>query len=78
MEIDRPLDLLNNAKGERILITLKDGKEISGVLLAFDIHINIALAEADFLTDATGHKEDTLFILGDAIFHIAKSKKGKK
>lgn len=40
--IDRPLDLLNNSKGKEICVYLKN-EQISGELLAFDIHINLVL-----------------------------------
>ncbi|MCK5345234.1 MAG: RNA-binding protein, partial [Candidatus Heimdallarchaeota archaeon] len=39
--IDRPLDLLNSAKGKEILVQLKTGKQYVGTLLAFDIHVNV-------------------------------------
>ena len=44
--IDRPLDLLNSAKGKEILVQLKTGKQFVGTLLAFDIHINVVLDNA--------------------------------
>ena len=39
--IERPLDLLNNAKGKEVLVYLKGDKQFAGTLLAFDIHINL-------------------------------------
>jgi len=44
--IERPLDLLNSAKGKEILVQLKNGKQFVGTLLAFDIHINVVLDNA--------------------------------
>ena len=44
--IERPLDLLNNSRGKEILLQLKNEKQITGRLLAFDIHINVALDNA--------------------------------
>lgn len=43
--IDRPLDFLNQCRqiGREIIVKLKDGKEFSGTLIAFDIHINLVL-----------------------------------
>lgn len=40
--IERPLDFLNSRRGERVLVELKENK-VSGVLLAFDIHINLVI-----------------------------------
>ena len=34
MVTDRPIDVLNDAKGKRVLIKLKRGTEISGILQA--------------------------------------------
>ena len=39
--MERPIDVLNNAKGKRVLIKLKRGMEISGILQAMDLHFNI-------------------------------------
>jgi len=41
--IERPLDLLNNSKGQEVLVYLKGDKQFVGTLLAFDIHINLVL-----------------------------------
>ena len=43
----RPLDVLDKAKGKRVLLKLKNGTEITGVLQAFDLHLNIWLEEAE-------------------------------
>ena len=45
--MERPLDALNNAKNKRVLIELKNGKQLVGVLKAFDIHINAVLEDAE-------------------------------
>lgn len=41
--IERPLDFLDQCKGKDVIVTLESGKEISGTLIAFDIHINLVL-----------------------------------
>jgi small nuclear ribonucleoprotein (snRNP)-like protein len=42
--IERPLDLLNALKGEHIKVSLKsDVPDVVGVLITFDIHINMVL-----------------------------------
>ena len=47
---DRPIDVLNDAKGKRVLLRLKNKTEISGILQALDLHLNIWLDDAE-LTD---------------------------
>ena len=44
--IERPLDVLNNAKGKEVLIQLKNNRQMVGTLLAFDIHINVVIDNA--------------------------------
>ncbi len=39
----RPFDALNKAKGKRVVVELKNGRQYIGVLEAFDPHINTVL-----------------------------------
>ena len=65
--IERPLDLLNKVKGEEVTVCFKGDKEITGILLAFDIHINIVLE----------HDKKITFFRGDTIESISHAG-GKK
>jgi small nuclear ribonucleoprotein (snRNP)-like protein len=72
MKIERPLDLLNDSKGSLVLLQLKNGKSISGKLLAFDININIVLDNAKELEN--GETKTSLglcFIRGDSVIYIS-------
>lgn len=61
MNIERPLDFLNDHKGKEVLVILKNGSDpVKGILLAFDIHINIVLEI----------KKKDKFIRGDMIVSI--------
>ena len=72
--IDRPLDLLNSAKGKEILVQLKSGKQFVGTLLAFDIHINVVLDSAKEVEDGEQKTSYGLtFIRGDTIVFISPS-----
>jgi len=72
MEIQRPLDLLNLAKGQRVLVELKNGKQFVGKLLAFDIHINTVLDESEELENGEiKRKIGKIFIRGDTIIYIS-------
>lgn len=46
-ETSRPLDALNNARNKRVIVELKNGKQLIGTLKSFDIHINTVLQEAE-------------------------------
>lgn len=73
MEItDRPLDALNNARNERVIVELKNKTQIAGKLKAFDIHINVVLTEAEEMENGElKRKLGTTFIRGDMIVIIS-------
>jgi len=77
--IERPLDLLNAAKGKEILVQLKSGKQLVGTLLAFDIHINVVLDNAKEVENGEQTKNYGLaFLRGDTIIFISPSSAGKE
>ena len=45
--MSRPLDALNESRGKRVLVDLKNGWRYVGKLQAHDIHINTVLEEAE-------------------------------
>lgn len=70
--IERPLDVLNNAKGKEVLIQLKNNRQMVGTLLAFDIHINIVLDNAKEIVDSESKRSIGLtFLRGDTIIFIS-------
>ena len=76
--IERPLDLLNESKGKEILIELKDGKQLVGKLLAFDIHINIVIDNAkELVNNELKRSLGLLFIRGNTILWISPASKAE-
>ena len=72
--IERPLDLLNESKGKEVIVQLKNDKQFSGVLKAFDIHINIVLDAAKEMQDGEVIKNlGPTFLRGDTIIFISPS-----
>lgn len=75
--VERPLDLLHESKGRKVLVYCKEDKVFSGKLLAFDIHINLALDNVKELNE----KGEVLksfgvsFIRGDTIKFISPGEK---
>lgn len=72
----RPLDSLNEAKGKRVLVELKEdagSQRFVGKLKAFDIHINTILENAVELDEKDNKKRKVgeLFIRGDTIVIIS-------
>jgi small nuclear ribonucleoprotein (snRNP)-like protein len=71
-ENSRPLDLLNSAKGKTVLIELKNGRSITGKLIAFDVHINVTLENSEEKQNGdTLRKLGNVFIRGDTIILIS-------
>jgi len=74
--IERPLDLLNESKGKEILIELKDGKQLVGTLLAFDIHINIVIDNAKEIVNSELKRSLGIsFVRGNTILWISPASK---
>ncbi|MCD6403754.1 MAG: small nuclear ribonucleoprotein [Nanoarchaeota archaeon] len=74
MEGVRPLDLLNESKGKRVLVELKNGKQFIGKLVSFDIHINTVLEEAQEMEDGEIKRNlGKIFLRGDTIIMISPS-----
>ena len=72
MEASRPLDALNNARGKKVVVELKNGKQFVGSLRAFDIHINVVLEEAEERVDGEiKRKVGVIFLRGDTIILIS-------
>ena len=72
MESDRPLDALNQSRGKKVLVELKNGKQYTGTLKAFDIHINTVLEDAQEMIDnEVKRKIGKVFLRGDTIILIS-------
>ncbi len=70
---DRPIDALDRAKGKRVMVKLKNGEEINGVLKALDLHLNLWIDEAE-VTRNNGEnkmKLGTLLVRGDTIVYAS-------
>lgn len=67
----RPLDVLDKAKGKRVILKLKNGVEITGVLQAFDLHLNIWLEESIERKNDSEIKLGSTLVRGDTIILIS-------
>ena len=70
MEAIRPLDILNNAKGKEVTITLKNEEVYVGKVKTFDMHLNIVLFDTIQLVEGSEEKVGAMLIRGDAIVTI--------
>ncbi len=72
MDVTRPLDALNRAKDKRVIVEMKNGKVFTGILRAFDIHLNTVLDEAEERREGEIiRKIGRIFIRGDTILLIS-------
>lgn len=72
MDPARPLDALNEARNKKVIVELKNGRQYTGVLKAFDIHINTVLDDAEERVEGElTRKLGRLFIRGDTIIIIS-------
>ena len=69
--MERPIDVLNGAKGKRVLIKIKNGSEISGLLQAMDLHLNMWLNEAEERNKEGVTKLGTVLVRGDNILYVS-------
>ena len=69
---ERPIDALDKAKGKKVYVKLKNGEEITGVLRALDLHLNLWLDDAEVSKNGENKvKLGTLLIRGDTILYAS-------
>ncbi len=69
--MSRPIDVLDRSKGKRVIVRLKNGTEITGVLQAFDLHLNIWLEEAEEVREEKKIKLGSVLIRGDTVVLVS-------
>ena len=67
----RPLDVLDTAKGDRVIAKLKGGQTVSGNLKAFDLHLNMWLEDASVKDDEGQTDYGKLLIRGDNVIVVS-------
>lgn len=70
METVKPLDVLNRAKGNEVLVELKNGTKYMGSLKSFDIHLNIVLFNSVEIIDENKKEVGDILIRGDTIIVV--------
>ncbi len=70
--MSKPFDLLTTAIGKNILVKLKNGIEVRGVLEAYDPHLNLSMKDAEELADGQVKKKlGALLVRGDTIVYVS-------
>ncbi|MBI2543504.1 MAG: hypothetical protein HYW24_04960 [Candidatus Aenigmarchaeota archaeon] len=68
---ERPIDVLDKAKGKRIMVKLKNGEEVTGVLRALDLHLNLWLDEAEIQKNDTKIRLGSVLVRGDTMVYAS-------
>ena len=66
--------LMSNSKDKVVLIRMKNTKTIQGTLKEFDIHMNLTLNDAEYVSDEKPEKLGTILIRGDNILAVSVPK----
>ncbi|MCD6227343.1 small nuclear ribonucleoprotein [Candidatus Micrarchaeota archaeon] len=74
-EQKRPFDLLNNSLNKPVVVGMKAGLMMRGVMVAYDIHMNIILDNAEIIVNnEVQRKLGETLIRGDTVIYISPSK----
>ncbi len=70
----RPFDLLNESLNNTVIVGMKGNYEFRGVMVSYDIHMNIVLEKAEQLVNSEVKKGmGKIFIRGDSVTYISPS-----
>lgn len=62
---------MDRSKEKRVLIRLKNGAEITGILKAFDLHLNLWLEEAEERKEEKTVRLGSVFVRGDTVVFVS-------
>jgi len=66
--------LMIKSKGKVVLLRLRNSRSIQGVLIDFDIHMNITLEDAEDISEEKHEKLGKILLRGDNVLAISLSK----
>lgn len=69
-----PLDLLEASLNERIQLTLKDGRQVEGLLAGYDQYMNLVLEEATERGSERDRPLGTVLLRGNNLLTIARGR----
>ncbi len=62
---------LQDSIGKRVLVKLRDGYEIRGILKSFDQHVNLLLEDAEEVIDNNVLKRGTMVVRGENVLFVS-------
>ena len=66
-----PLDLLEKSVNQKLLLLLKDGRNIEGKLLGFDEYMNLVLDEVEELKEENKRRLGKIILRGSNVVSIS-------
>jgi small nuclear ribonucleoprotein len=70
----RPLEILDKALNRQpVIVSLKGGREIRGILQGYDVHMNLVLDNAEEEINGVSQKVGMLIVRGDNVIYISPS-----
>ncbi len=78
MENKRPIDVLDKSKGKRVMVKLKNGNVINGILEALDMHLNLWLSDAEIEDEEGIKKMGDMLVRGDTIVYASPEEEIKR
>ena len=70
--IQKPLNVLNSAINNHVIVTLKGNREYRGVLDGYDPHMNLVLKNAEeFINNEVVRKLTIAIVRGDNVIYIS-------
>jgi len=67
----KPLELLGQAIGKRVIVKLRGGKEYRGTLNGYDPHMNLVLMNAEEVVGDSTTEAEMVVIRGDNVIYIS-------
>jgi small nuclear ribonucleoprotein len=71
MSVDMAIRVLDESVGKIVLIKLKGGKIIRGILQGFDQHMNLVLKESEEIFEDKSNSIGTIVVRGDNVVIIS-------
>ncbi len=65
------IDLLAESVGKSVLVKLKGGREIRGILRSYDYHLNLVLENAEEIKSNRTRQYGTIIVRGDNVVLIS-------
>lgn len=63
--------LMNSRKNKSVLLRLRNNKTIKGILLDFDVHMNLTLENAEEIFDEKSEKLGKILLRGDNVLAVS-------